>query len=101
MKTLVISLLLLFLGGGYDGVSAAITERIIYAGNTPLASDCRVTQTGPMELTVMPCSWTTTGDWFYDTENNSSWRVNVTGIISGALIPVQEFFVTSGEDYVV
>ena len=62
MKTLVISLLLLFLGGGFDGVSAAITERIIYAGNTPLASDCRVTQTGPMELTVMPCSWTITGE---------------------------------------
>ncbi len=59
MKTLIISLLLLFLSGI---AQAAITERIIYAGDTPLTSDCRVTQTGPMKLTVMPCSWTTTGE---------------------------------------
>ena len=59
MKKLIISLLFaLFLGGV---AHAAITERVIYAGPTPLASDCRVTQTGPMELTVAPCTFTTTG----------------------------------------
>ena len=59
MKILIISLLFaLFLGGV---AQATIIERVIYAGDTPLASDCLVTQTGPMELTVMPCFWTTTG----------------------------------------
>ena len=59
MKKLIISLLIvLFLGGV---AHAAITERIIYAGPTPLASTCQVTQTGPMELTVAPCTFTTTG----------------------------------------
>ncbi|KKL90961.1 hypothetical protein LCGC14_1899480 [marine sediment metagenome] len=62
MKILVLLLLLLFLPGGGTGVFAAITERVIYAGDTPLASDCQVTQTGFMELTVMPCFWTTTGE---------------------------------------
>ncbi|HEB27639.1 MAG TPA: hypothetical protein ENI05_07655 [Porticoccus sp.] len=62
MKKLIFSLLFsLFLAGGTDWVSAAITERIIHAGNTPLASDCQVTQTSFMELTVLPCFWTTTG----------------------------------------
>lgn len=40
---------------------ANIIERIIYAGDTPLASTCTVTQTGPMELTISACSLTTTG----------------------------------------
>ncbi len=62
LKTLIISLSLLFIGAGGSWVSAAITERVIYAGDTPLASDCRVMQTGPMELTIMPCFWTTTGE---------------------------------------
>ena len=62
MKILIVALLLLLLGGGTDWVSAGITERVIYAGDTPLASDCQVTQTGFMELTVMPCFWTTTGE---------------------------------------
>ncbi len=60
-KTWIVLLVLTTLGRGYDGVSAAITQRIIHAGNTPLASDCVVTQTGPMQLTVSTCSWTTTG----------------------------------------
>ncbi|KKM22845.1 hypothetical protein LCGC14_1621180 [marine sediment metagenome] len=58
MKTFIAILIALFLGGS---AQAAITERVIYAGDTPLASDCQVTQTGLMELTVMPCFWTTTG----------------------------------------
>ena len=62
LKTLIISLLLLFLGAGGSWVSAAITERVIYAGDTPLTSNCRVTQTGPMELTIAPCTFTTTGE---------------------------------------
>ncbi|KKL25629.1 hypothetical protein LCGC14_2403380 [marine sediment metagenome] len=62
MKKLIISLLLLFLGGVYGVVSAGITERVIYAGDTPLFSDCNITQTGPMELTVAPCTFTTTGE---------------------------------------
>ena len=40
---------------------ANIIPRVIYAGDTPLSSDCVVTQTGPMELTAGPCLWTTTG----------------------------------------
>ncbi len=42
-------------------VQAAISDRVIYSGDTPLASDCKVVQTGPLELTVAPCSFTTTG----------------------------------------
>ena len=61
-KTWIVLLFLVALGAGGSWVSAAITERVIHAGDTPLASDCRVTQTGPMELTVMPCFWTTTGE---------------------------------------
>ncbi len=62
MKTLIISLLFaLLLPGGGTGVFAAITEQTIYAGDTPMFSNCSVEQTGPMELTVMPCSWTTPG----------------------------------------
>lgn len=63
MKAFVVGLLIvLFFGGLPEGISAAITERVIYAGDTPLESDCQVTQTGPMEITVMPCFWTTTGE---------------------------------------
>ncbi|KKM30267.1 hypothetical protein LCGC14_1566230 [marine sediment metagenome] len=40
---------------------ATVVERVIYARNTLLVSDCIVTQTGLMELTVSACSWTTTG----------------------------------------
>ena len=61
MRTLIIGFLLLALGGLPEVGSAAIVERVIYAGPTPLASTCRVTQTGPMELTVAPCTFTTTG----------------------------------------
>ena len=63
MRKLIIGFVffLLLLGGGGAGIYAGITERIIYAGNTPLASDCQVTQTGPMQLTISICSWTTTG----------------------------------------
>ena len=63
MKTLTIGLLFaLFLGAGGSWVSATITERVIYAGDTPLKSTCTVTQTGPMELTAAACQWTTTGE---------------------------------------
>ena len=62
MKTLIAGLLFaLFLGGGYGGVSAAITKRIIYAEETLLRSNCTVKQTAPMQLTIAACSWTTTG----------------------------------------
>ena len=62
LKTLIISLLLLSLVGQQGGLSAAVTERVIHAGDTPLFSDCMVTQTGPMELTITPCTFTTTGE---------------------------------------
>ena len=58
MKVFIAALFLLF----STLARAGIVDRVIYAGDTPLASDCRVTQTGPMELTVMPCSWTITGE---------------------------------------
>ena len=61
MRTLLPILLLLFLGAEGSWVSAAITERVIHAGDTPLASTCVVTQTAPMELTVSKCAFTTTG----------------------------------------
>jgi len=61
MRTLIIGLLLSFLVGGATGVSAVITQRIIHAGDTPLASTCVVTQAGPMELTISKCAFTTTG----------------------------------------
>jgi hypothetical protein len=59
MKTLFLALTLVFM---LDGVGlGAITERIIYAGDTPLINTCTVVQSGPMELTIAPCSFTTTG----------------------------------------
>ena len=60
MKKIIVLLMLcsLFVA---TSIHADITERIIYAGDTPLSSTCKVTQTAPMELTVAACSWTTTG----------------------------------------
>ena len=60
-KTWIIWLILALVGGSSPGVSASITQRIIHAGDTPLASTCVVTQTAPMELTVSKCTFTTTG----------------------------------------
>lgn len=40
---------------------AGIVERIIHAGDTPLASTCTVIQTGPLQLRVNACVWKTTG----------------------------------------
>ncbi len=60
MKNLFVYLLLLF-GLSAGTATADIVITTIYAGPTPLKSDCPVTQTGPMELTVSRCSWTTTG----------------------------------------
>ena len=45
-----------------SSTQAGISERIIYAVDTLLASTCTITQTGPMELTILPCTFTTTGD---------------------------------------
>ena len=58
MKTIFIVLILLLFS---FNTHADIVDRVIYAGDTPLATDCRITQTGPMELTVEPCAFTTTG----------------------------------------
>ena len=60
-RTWIVLLFLVAFGWSTDWVSAAITQRIIHAGDTPLASNCQVAQTGPMQLTVSACSWTTTG----------------------------------------
>ena len=60
-RTWIALLVLALLGGGTDWVSAAIIQRIIHAGDTPLTSTCLVTQTAPMELTISACSFTTTG----------------------------------------
>ena len=60
MKSIIIALSFWILLVG--SVRAEIVERVVYAVDTPLASDCRVTQTGLMELMVMPCSWTTVGE---------------------------------------
>ena len=60
-KIWIIFLILALLVGDTGWLSAAITQRIIHAGDTPLASNCQVTQTGPMQLTVSTCLWTTTG----------------------------------------
>lgn len=59
MKTVIVSLAfwLLLVASSQAG----IVERVIYTGDTPLASTCTVTQTGLMELTVSACSFTTTG----------------------------------------
>lgn len=59
MKKLIIGFVFFLLLSG--GAHAVVLERIIYAGDTPLASSCTVSQTGPMELTISACSWTTTG----------------------------------------
>ena len=64
---------------------AGITERVIYAGNTPLASDCRVTQTGPMELTVAPCSFATTGEARIASRLDSAFALMGVGPIAQAL----------------
>ncbi len=59
MKPWIISFVLWFFFA--SPVQAGIVERVIYAGDTPLFSDCSLTQTGPMELTVTPCTFATTG----------------------------------------
>ncbi len=59
MKRIILSLFFWFLLGGF--AQADIVERVIYAADTPLFNDCSVTQTGLMELTIAPCSFTTTG----------------------------------------
>lgn len=60
MKIIVASFLFLFLF--VSSGRADITERVIYAGDTPLFSDCTVIQTALMELTINPCSYKTTGE---------------------------------------
>ncbi|HEB26529.1 MAG TPA: hypothetical protein ENI05_01960 [Porticoccus sp.] len=85
MKALIISLLLILVGGGFDGISAAITQRIIHAGDTPLFSDCGVTQTGPMELTVTPCTFTTTGEARIASRLNSVFALTGIGPVAQAL----------------
>ena len=40
---------------------AGVVQRIIYAGETPLASTCTASLTGPMQITIPACSFTTTG----------------------------------------
>ncbi|KKL22781.1 hypothetical protein LCGC14_2431990, partial [marine sediment metagenome] len=57
MKVLVTAFFLLF----STLAQADIVDWVIYAGDTPLTTDCRITQTGPMELTVEPCTFTTIG----------------------------------------
>lgn len=42
-------------------IQTKITNGLIYAGNTPLASTIAIAQTGPMQLTVRAGSFTTTG----------------------------------------
>lgn len=59
MKKVIISLVFWFLFAASG--QARIVERTIYAGDTPLRSDCTVSQSGPMELTIVPCFWTITG----------------------------------------
>lgn len=60
MKTLFLTLALTLL---FESIGfGAVVERVIHSGDTPLFSDCKVTQTGPMELTVAPCTFTTTGE---------------------------------------
>lgn len=59
MKIILYCLMIVFLF--LPSAESAIIERVIHAGDTPLASTCTVTQTGPMELTVLACSFTTTG----------------------------------------
>lgn len=59
MKTFIFGVLFLFFSSIPS--QAALVDRVIFAGDTPLASTCTVAQTGPMELTVFPCSFTTTG----------------------------------------
>ena len=60
MKT-VIPLILAFLLASAWHTQAGLVEQDIYAATTLLASTCTVIQTGPMQLTIPPCSWTTTG----------------------------------------
>ena len=60
-KTWIILLFLAILGGHPEGIRAAITQRIIHAGDTPLFSDCVVTQTAPLTLRIETCMWRTTG----------------------------------------
>lgn len=41
---------------------AGIVNRVIYAGETPLASTCAASLTGLMQITIPACSFTTTGE---------------------------------------
>lgn len=79
MKTSFLALaVLLFM---FDGVGlGAVVERVIYSGDTPLASTCAVIQTGPMELTVAPCSFTTTGEAKIIIPDPITWAAALVGL---------------------
>ena len=83
MKSVIISLLVLLLLT--TSSQAAITQRVIYAGDTPLASTCQVTQTGPMELTVVPCTFTTTGEARILSRLDSAFALTGIGPVAKAL----------------
>ncbi len=86
MKKIWISLLFFFLLlGGTDTPFASIGQRIIHAGDTPLASTCTVAQTGPMELTVSKCSFTTTGQAKILSRLDSAFAMTGLGEVAQAL----------------
>lgn len=86
MKTVIlIGLLTALLLVDVGPVAAGITERIIYAGDTPLASDCQLTRTGPMELTVVPCTFTTTGQAKIMSRLDSAFALTGLGSVAQAL----------------
>ena len=55
-----VGLLCLFLATG--SASAEVRGRVMYAGETPLASTCTVSVVAPMTLRIAPCVFTTTGE---------------------------------------
>ena len=84
-KYFILLLLFVLLGSGTDWISAAMTQRIIHAGDTPLFSDCNITQTGPMELTVTPCTFTTTGEAKIVSRLDSAFALTGLGPVAEAL----------------
>ena len=63
-----------------SSAQADIVDRVIHAGETPLASSCTVSLTGPMQLTISGCSFTTTG--YYHTVPANKAPANVHGLIA-------------------
>lgn len=90
MRTLLLLACFLWLA---STLQAGVVQRRIYAGDTPLASTCAASLTGPLQITIPACSFTTTGEarireYRFSIPDNMQQRINAgkAEIITNGLI---------------